>query len=79
MGQCPDFPRFRAGILIVDDDERQRAVLAAMLSDSDAYFETQVAGDGLEALERLTTFNADVMLRIWLCRAWTALKTAPAF
>jgi DNA-binding NtrC family response regulator len=47
-------------ILIVDDDERQRAALAAMLSGSD--FETQFAADGLEALERLATFNADVIV-----------------
>src|SRR5450432_2696877 len=47
-------------ILIVDDDERQRTALVAMLSDRD--FETQVAADGLEALERLTTFNADVIV-----------------
>ena len=47
-------------ILIVDDDERQRAALAAMLPGHD--FETQAAGDGQEALERLTTFNADVIV-----------------
>src|ERR1017187_9428982 len=47
-------------ILIVDDEERQRTALAAMLSDRD--FETQAAGDGQEALERLTTFNADVIV-----------------
>ena len=47
-------------ILIVDDDERQRQALVAMLSDGD--FETQVACDGLEALERLATFNADVIV-----------------
>jgi DNA-binding NtrC family response regulator len=47
-------------ILIVDDDERERAALAAMLADSD--FDTQFATDGLEALERLTTFNADVIV-----------------
>jgi DNA-binding NtrC family response regulator len=47
-------------ILIVDDDERQRAALAGMLSGSD--FETQFAADGLEALERLATFNADVIV-----------------
>jgi CheY-like chemotaxis protein len=46
-------------ILIVDDDERQRSAMAAMLSERD--FETQVASDGQEALERLTTFNADVI------------------
>jgi len=47
-------------ILIVDDDERQRNALAAMLSDD--HFETQFAADGQEALERLTTFNADVIV-----------------
>ncbi len=47
-------------ILIVDDDERQRNALAAMLSDDQ--FETQFAADGQEALERLTTFNADVIV-----------------
>jgi len=47
-------------ILIVDDDERQRAALVAMLSGCD--FETQVAADGQEALERLTGFNADVIV-----------------
>ncbi|MFZ0933042.1 MAG: sigma-54 dependent transcriptional regulator [Bryobacteraceae bacterium] len=47
-------------VLIVDDEERQRDALAAMLSQS--AFETQVAADGQEALERLTTFNADVIV-----------------
>ena len=47
-------------ILIVDDDERQRTALAAMLSDRD--FVTQAAGDGQEALERLTAFDADVIV-----------------
>ena len=47
-------------VLIVDDDERQRSALCAMLSDSD--FDTQVAGDGQEALERLTAFHADVIV-----------------
>ena len=47
-------------VLIVDDDERQRSALGAMLFDCD--FETQVAADGLEALERLTVFNADVIV-----------------
>jgi DNA-binding NtrC family response regulator len=47
-------------ILIVDDDERQRAAMAAMLSDHD--FEVQIAGDGQEALERLTAFSADVIV-----------------
>jgi DNA-binding NtrC family response regulator len=47
-------------ILIVDDDERQRQVLVAMLAGGG--FETQVAGDGQEALERLATFSADVVV-----------------
>src|SRR3984885_12144722 len=53
-------PATSGRILIVDDDERQRNALVAMLSDRD--FETQVAADGQEALERLTTFNADVIV-----------------
>ncbi len=47
-------------VLIVDDDERQRAALAAMLSERD--FDTQFASDGKEALERLAAFNADVIV-----------------
>src|ERR1039457_63370 len=56
----PHPPAVSRRILIVDDDERQRRVLAAMLADGD--FETQVACDGQEALERLATFNADVIV-----------------
>ena len=56
----PRLPAVSGRILIVDDDERQRAALSAMLSDSD--FETQVAADGQEALERLAVFNADVIV-----------------
>src|ERR1700689_4679300 len=56
----PRLPPVPGRILIVDDDERQRTALAAMLADRD--FETQAAGDGQEALERLTTFNADVIV-----------------
>jgi DNA-binding NtrC family response regulator len=47
-------------ILIVDDDPRQRQVLTAMLSGDN--FETQLAGDGEEALERLRTFDAEVIV-----------------
>ncbi len=53
-------PAVSGRILIVDDDERQRAALVAMLSDDD--LETQVAGDGQEALERLTAFDPDVIV-----------------
>jgi len=47
-------------ILIVDDDERQRAALVSILSEGG--FETQVAADGGEALERLDAFNPDVIV-----------------
>ncbi len=47
-------------ILIVDDEAEQRSALVAMLAGGD--FDTQVAGDGLEALERLAAFNADVVV-----------------
>ena len=47
-------------ILIVDDDERQRTALAAMLADCN--YDIQVAADGQYALERLATFNADVIV-----------------
>ena len=47
-------------ILIVDDDQRQCTALAAMLSED--HFETQFASDGQEALERLATFDADVIV-----------------
>jgi DNA-binding NtrC family response regulator len=56
----PTLPAVSGRILIVDDDEDQRAALAAMLSDSN--FDTQVAADGLEGLERLATFDADVII-----------------
>jgi DNA-binding NtrC family response regulator len=47
-------------VLIVDDDTLHCGVLAAMLSDRD--FDTKVAADGLEALERLASFQADVIV-----------------
>src|ERR1035441_8492768 len=56
----PRLPAVSGRILIVDDDERQRDALIAMLADCD--FDTQVAADGQEALERLTAFNADVIV-----------------
>jgi DNA-binding NtrC family response regulator len=60
MKGMPQVPAVPGRILIVDDDERQRSALAAMLSDCD--FDTQVAADGQEALERLTAFSADVIV-----------------
>ena len=56
----PRLPVVSGRILIVDDDERQRSALAAVLSEH--AFETQVAADGQEALERLTSFNPDVIV-----------------
>jgi DNA-binding NtrC family response regulator len=56
----PRLPVISGRILIVDDDARQRSALVAMLSDGD--FDTQVAADGQDALERLTAFNADVIV-----------------
>jgi len=56
----PRLPKVSGRILIVDDDERQRTALAAMLADGD--YETQMAADGLEALERLESFDADVIV-----------------
>jgi DNA-binding NtrC family response regulator len=47
-------------ILLVDDDECQRTALASLLSDCD--FDTQVAADGQEALERLAALNPDVIV-----------------
>src|SRR6202142_4479693 len=60
MGPMPRPPVVSGRILIVDDDERQRVALSAMLSDCN--FETQLASDGQEALERLASFNADVIV-----------------
>jgi DNA-binding NtrC family response regulator len=47
-------------VLVVDDDEHQRRAVAAMLADAD--FEIEFAGDGHDALERLETFSADVIV-----------------
>src|SRR5579883_1083068 len=56
----PLLPAVSSRILIVDDDERQCSALAAMLSGGD--FQTELAADGQEALERLSTFDADVIV-----------------
>jgi len=60
MNGMPRLPAVPGRILIVDDEERQRSALVGMLSDGN--FETQVASDGREALERLSTFDADVIV-----------------
>ncbi|HEY6990369.1 MAG TPA: sigma-54 dependent transcriptional regulator, partial [Bryobacteraceae bacterium] len=47
-------------VLIVDDEETQRVPLAAML---DAWgYKAEMAGDGQEALEKLATFSANVIV-----------------
>jgi len=47
-------------VLIVDDEESQRAPLAAMV---DAWgYKAETAADGLEAIEKLTTFSASVIV-----------------
>src|SRR5579863_4766382 len=56
----PGPPLVTGRILLVDDDERQRSAMASMLSGCG--FDTQVAGDGQEALERLASFSADVIV-----------------
>jgi len=53
-------PAVSRRILIVDDDARQRTALAGMLSGGN--FDTQLAADGQEALERLAAFDADVIV-----------------
>jgi len=60
MGGDARLPKVPGRILIVDDDERQRTALAAILVDGD--YETQMAADGQEALERLESFDADVIV-----------------
>src|SRR4051812_10572044 len=60
MNSMARLPAVTGRILIVDDDESQRRTLAAILPDRD--FEVQLASDGKDALERLATFNADVIV-----------------
>jgi DNA-binding NtrC family response regulator len=47
-------------VLVVDDEESQRMPLAAMIANWG--FNLETAGDGQEALERLTTFPANVII-----------------
>ncbi len=60
MEQMSRQPVVPGRILIVDDDERQRHAMVAILSDGD--FETRLAADGEEAMEQLAAFNADVIV-----------------
>src|ERR1017187_4014121 len=68
----PRLPAVSGRILIVDDDERQRTALAAMLSDCD--FETQVAGDGQEASTSSTSFST----KTTAIRSWASVPPRPA-
>ncbi|MBV8114610.1 MAG: response regulator, partial [Silvibacterium sp.] len=47
-------------VLIVDDEESQRGPLAAMISAWG--FNVETAGDGQEALDKLSTFSANVIV-----------------
>ncbi len=47
-------------VLVIDDEESQRNPLAAMISAWG--FNVETAGDGVEALEKLTTFSANVIV-----------------
>jgi DNA-binding NtrC family response regulator len=47
-------------VLVVDDEESQRVPLASMISAWG--FNVQTAADGQEALEKLTSFNANVIV-----------------
>src|SRR5438477_4885601 len=57
MSLSPSIP---GKILIVDGDDSHRSALETVLSDR--FFDTQVAANGREALERLDAFNADVIV-----------------
>lgn len=56
--EMPSPPKHR--ILIVEDDEPQRQLLSDLLSAGG--YETGTATDGLDALEKLETFDPDVIL-----------------
>ena len=47
-------------ILIVDDDDEQSRLLSEALSGEG--FQTATASDGLDALQRIETFQPDVIL-----------------
>ena len=56
----PPLPIPSGRVLLVDDDKSQLAVLQAILSDR--AYETRLATDGREALEKLNTFTPDVIV-----------------
>ncbi|MCC6395138.1 MAG: sigma-54-dependent Fis family transcriptional regulator [Bryobacterales bacterium] len=53
-------PRSTSRVLIVDDEESQRSALAAMVASWG--FATVTAGDGVEALEKLSEFTPNVLV-----------------
>ena len=53
-------PAVSGRVLLVDDDKRQLAVLQTILADQ--AYDTRVANDGREALEKLTAFTPDVIV-----------------
>jgi DNA-binding NtrC family response regulator len=53
-------PRQATNVLVVDDEESQRTPLASMIAAWG--FNVQTASDGQEALEKLSTFSANVMV-----------------
>jgi DNA-binding NtrC family response regulator len=55
-----DKPRAPVRVLIVDDEENQRLGLASMVSGWG--YQAQTASDGVDALEKLASFPADVMV-----------------
>jgi DNA-binding NtrC family response regulator len=55
-----DKPRAPVRVLIVDDEENQRLGLANMVSGWG--YQAQTASDGVDALEKLASFPADVMV-----------------
>jgi DNA-binding NtrC family response regulator len=59
-GSMASAPVLSGRVLVVDDDEHQRASLAAMLAGGN--FQTELASNGLEALDLLTRFDADVIV-----------------
>jgi DNA-binding NtrC family response regulator len=60
MAQNVDMPGNATRVLIVDDEETQRVGLASMIAAWGYAAET--AADGIEALEKLSTFPAHVMV-----------------
>jgi CheY-like chemotaxis protein len=50
----------RSRILVVDDEDDVRQLVARILQDAD--FEVEVAADGAEAIERLTTVAPDLVV-----------------